>query len=165
MASGETLDKFLPQNNEPPIANFAREDRRNAVDPHPVLDFAIGEIGISSFVLTRNYGGNGITVYVHYAMTSAETESINLETSFERIGHEQQDLDSSGFTTAQSLSDVTVPGNSGDVHIVSITHTDGAQIDNLAVGEGGRLKLKRIAATGTDAAGDLELRFIELKET
>ena len=36
---------------------------------------------------------------------------------------------------------------------------------SLAVGEGGRLKITRTAVAGTDASGDLELVFVELKET
>lgn len=164
MASGETLAIFLPQNNEPPVANFAREDRRNA---HPVLDFAYSpvESGLFSFIMPRNYGGNGVTVYLHYAMTSATTNFIVLQTSFERIGDQQQDLDSDSFASAQNTGDITVPGTSGLVDIVSVAHADGAAIDSLAMGEGGRLKVSRVSATGTDAAGDLELRFIELKET
>lgn len=165
MASGETLEKFLPQNNEPPVANFAREGRRNTTSPHPVLFMALNEIVIVSFVLSRNYGGNGFTVYEHYAMVSAITNDIALETSFERIGDQQQDLDSDGFASAISTGDIVVPGSSGLVDIISSVHLDGAQIDSLAVGEGGRLKIKRIAVAGSDAAGDLELRFVELKET
>lgn len=38
-------------------------------------------------------------------------------------------------------------------------------MDSIAVGEGFRLKAKRIAVAGTDASGDLELRFVEIKET
>lgn len=162
MASGETLAIFLPQNNEPPTSNFAREDRRNV---HPVLDMALNEIAIVSFVVPRNYGGNGFTVYEHYAMTSATTNDVALETSFERIGDQQQDIDSDSFASAISTTDIVVPGTSGLVDIISSVHTDGAQIDSLAVGEGGRLKIKRIAVAGSDAAGDLELRFVELKET
>lgn len=162
MASGETLAILLPQNNEPPTSNFAREDRRNN---HPVLDMALNEIAIFSILVPRNYGGNGFTVYEHYAMTSAITNDIALETSFERIGDQQQDLDSDGFASAISTGDIVVPGGSGLVDIISSVHLGGAQIDSLAVGEGGRLKIKRIAVAGSDAAGDLELRFVELKET
>lgn len=165
MASGETLAIFRPQCNEPPVANFAREDRRNTTSPHPVLDLALNEIAIFSFVVPRNYGGNGFTVYEHYAMTSAVANDIALETSFERIGDQQQDIDTDSFAGAISTTDIVVPGTSGLVDIISSVHTGGAQIDSLAVGEGGRLKIKRIAVAGSDAAGDLELRFVELKET
>lgn len=162
MASGNTLLTFIPQCNEPPASNFATLDTRNA---HPVLDFAIDEIGMFSSVMPRHYGGGGIIVYLHYAMTSAEADDIKLETYLERIGDGQQDIDSDGFAAAQNTGDITVPGTSGHVDIIPSTHTEGAQMDSIAVGEGFRLKVKRIAVTGDDAAGDLELRFIEIKET
>lgn len=162
MASGDTILTLTPQCNEPPTANFATLDTRNQ---HPVLDFALNEIGIFSDVMPRHYGGGGLTVYLHYAMSSAVANDIKLETYFERIGDQQQDIDSDGFAAAQNTGDVTVPGTSGNVDIVSSTHTDGGQMDSIAVGEGFRLKVKRIAVAGTDASGDLELRFIEIKET
>jgi len=163
MASGDTLVTFVPQMNEPPAANFATPDTRNA---HPVLDMALNEIAIFSFVVPRHYGGNGITVYLHYAMSSAEANDIQLATTFERIGDQQQDLDADSFdATGVAGTDTTVPGTTGLVDIVSNAHSNGARIDSLAVGEGGRLKITRTAVTGTDAAGDLELRFVELKET
>lgn len=162
MASGDTLARFVPQCNESPDSNFATPDRRNV---HPTLDFAIGESGIFSDIMPRNYGGGGITVYLHYAMTSAVADDIKLETYFERIGDQQQNLDSDGFAAAQNSGDITVPGTAGLVDIIPTTHTDGEQMDSIAVGEGFRLKVKRIAVAGTDALGDLELRFIEIKET
>lgn len=163
MASGDTLLIFTPQCNEPPAANFATFDTRNS---HPVLDFNLNEIGVFSGVMPRHYAGTtGITIYLHYAMTSAVADDVKLETYLERIGDQQQDLDADGFAAAQNTGDITVPGTSGNVDIVPSTHTDGAQMDSIAVGEGFRLKVKRIAVAGTDASGDLELRFIEIKET
>lgn len=162
MASGETLLSFTPQCNEPPTANFATLDRRNA---HPVLDFALNEIGIFSGVLPRHYSGGGLTVYLHYAMTDATEDDIKLETYIERIGDQQQDLDNDGFADAQNTGDILIPNDPGLVDIIDTTHSDGAQMDSLAVGEGFRLKVKRIAVAGTDATGELELRFIEIKET
>lgn len=162
MASGNTLLIFTPQANEPPAATFATLDTRNN---HPVLDFALNEIGIVSGVMPRNYAGGGVTAYLHYAMSSAVADDIKLETSFERIGDQQQDIDSDGFAAAQNTGDIAVPGTSGLVDIVTTTHTNGEQMDSIAVGEGFRLKVKRVAVAGTDASGDLELRFVEIKET
>lgn len=162
MASGNTLLVFTPQCNEPPASNFATLDTRNG---HPVLDFALNEIGVFSGVMPRHYSGGGITVYLHYAMTSAVANDVKLETYLERIGDQQQDIDADGFAAAQNTGDITVPGTSGNVDIIPSAHTDGGQMDSIAVGEGFRLKVKRIAVAGTDASGDLELRFIEVKET
>ncbi len=163
MASGDTLLTFHPYNNEPPAALYATLDLRNN---HPVLDFALTEIAIFSFVLPRNYAGGGITVYFHYALTTAVANDIRLDSTFERIGDQQQDIDADGFdATGVDGTDTTVPGTSGLVDIVNNVHSDGVRLDNLDVGESGRLKITRTAVAGTDAAADLELLAIELKET
>lgn len=161
MASSETLCRFTPQCNEPPLADFATLDLRNA---HPVLDFALTEIGVFSSIFPRNYSGLGLTVLLHYAMTSAVANDVKLETAFERIG-EVLDIDGDSFAAAQDTGDIVVLGTSGLVDIISTVHTHGAQIDSLVAGEGFRLKIKRVAVVGTDATGDLELRFVEIKET
>lgn len=161
MSSGATLAIFTPQCNEYPDSSGATPDRRNA---HPVLDFVLDEIAIFSDVM-QDYDGGGITVYLHYAMTSATTDDIKLEAYLERIGDQQHDIDTDGFAAAQNSGDITVPGTSGFVDIIPITFTNGAQMDSIVEGEGFRLKIKRIAVGGTDASGDLELRFIEIKET
>ena len=163
MASGDTLVVFTPLHNEPPASNYARLDTRNQ---HPVLDFALGKIAIFSFVMPQHYAGGGVTVYSHYAMTAATADDIRLDTTLERIGDGVQDLDSDGFdATGVDGTDTTVPGTSGHVDVVSNAHSDGARLDSLAVGEGGRLKVTRTAVAGTDASGDLELVFIEIRET
>ena len=148
--------------NEPPSANAATLDLRNY---HPVLDMALDEEAIFSFVMPRNYSGGGIDVYIHYAMSTAVADDVRFDTFFERIGDQQQDIDSDGFdATGVTGTDTTVPATSGYVDIIENAHSDGARIDNLAVGEAGRLKIKREQVAGTDATGDAELRMVELKE-
>ena len=163
MASGDTLVVFTPLNNEPPSSAFATFDTRNQ---HVVLDFndTTNESAVFKGIMPRHYGSGGVTVYIHYAMTSAEVNTIDWDAAFERIGDQQQDLDADGFAAVQSVDNTTVPGTSGLVDIVSIAFTDGAQMDSVAVGEGFRLKITR-DATNDDAAGDAELWAVEIKET
>ena len=163
MASGDTLVVFLPQANEPPTSNYATLDTRNN---HPVLDFdaSTNEDAIFSGVMPRNYDGGGLTVYLHYAMSSATSGDVDWDVAFERIGDQQQDIDSDGFAAANSVDNTTVPGTSGNVDIVNVTFTDGADMDSIAAGEGFRMKVTRDAASDT-ASGDAELRFVEIKET
>ena len=162
MASGDTLITLLPYNNEPPTSLYATFDTRNQ---HPVLDHDLTEISVFTSIMPRSYAGGGVTVYLHYAMTSAVANDIRLDTEFERIGDQQQDLDADGFAAPQNTGDITVPGGSGLVDIVSTTHTDGGQMDSVAVGESFRLRVERVAVAGTDAAGDLELVAIEIVES
>lgn len=164
MASGNTLIIFSAQDNEPPSSNFATLDLRNL---HPVLDFdkSTDESAVFTGILPRSYSGGGITVYIHYSATGITSGDVVWNSAFERIGDGQLDIDSDSFATANAAT-VTVPGTDGHVDIASIAHTDGAQIDSIAVGELFRLKITRDANNGSDTAdADVELLQVELKET
>jgi len=163
MASGDSLLILTTQSNVPPTSNFASVDTRNN---HLVLDFddTTNESAVFPALMPRAYGGGGLTVYIHYAMTSAVSGDIDWDVAFERIGDQQQDIDSDSFAAVQSTDNTTVPGTSGNVDIITVTFTDGAQMDSIAVGEAFRLKITRDAAADT-ATGDAELLRIEIKET
>lgn len=163
--SGDTLLIFIPQMNEPPAAAFATFDTRNS---HLVLDLddTTAESLVFKGILPRHYAGGGITVYIHYAMTSAITGAIVLSCAVERIGDALLDIDADSFATAVNSASTTVSGTSGNVNILSIALTAGAQMDSLAVGEAFRLKIARVPAdAGDTAAGDCEIVGCEIKET
>ena len=163
MASGDTLLIFHPYNNEPPTANYATLDTRNQ---HPVLDFdaTTNETAIFSAVMPRNYAGGGLTVYLHYAMTSAEADTVDWDVAFERIGDGVLDIDADSFAAVNSVDNTPLPATTGLVDIVNVTFTDGADMDSIAVGEAFRLSVTRDAVSD-DAAGDAELLAVEIKET
>jgi hypothetical protein len=165
MASGNTLLTVDALGASFPAANYPTHDQRNN---HPVLDFdaTTEEACYFEGILPRNYAGGGLTVYLHFAMTSAVANGIVLGVSFERIGDGIQDLDADGFASEKTTGTVTVPGTSGNVKIASIAFTNGAEIDSLAVGERFRIKVARkVADAGDTATGDLELVAVEIKET
>lgn len=163
MASGDSLLIFRPQDIEPPAANYATLDTRNG---HPVLDFdpTTNETAYFSGIMPRSYAGGGITVYLHYAMTSAVANTVDWDVAFERIGDQQLDIDGDSFAAVNSVDNTTVPGTSGLVDVVSVAFTDGADMDSVAAGETFRLSVTRDAASD-DATGDAELVMIEIKET
>ena len=163
MASGDSLILFHPYNNEPPAANYATLDTRNG---HVVLDFdpTTNESAVFSAIMPRNYAGGGITVYIHYAMTSAEADTVDWDVAFERIGDGLLDIDGDSFAAVNSVDNTTVPGTTGLVDIVSVAFTDGADMDSVAVGEAFRLQIIRDAVSD-DAGGDAELVMVEIKET
>jgi hypothetical protein len=164
MASGDTLLVFTPLHNEPPSANAATIDLRNY---HPVLDFdaATNESAVFSAVMPQSYAGTtGVTVYIHYSMSSAEANTIDWDVAFERIGDQQLDVDGDSFAAVNSVDNTTVPGTTGLVDVVSVAFTDGADMDSVAVGELFRIKLTRDAVSD-DAAGDAEMHAIEIRET
>ena len=163
MASGNTLLVFTPLNNEPPASAPAIFDTRNG---HPVLDFddTTNESAIFTAIMPRHYAGGGLTVYLHYAMSSAESGDVDWDVAFERIGDQQLDIDADSFAAVQSVDNTTVPGTTGLVDVVSVGFTDGAQMDSVAAGEAFRLKVTRDAASDT-GVGDAELVAVEIKET
>lgn len=164
MASGDTLLIFHPYNNEPPTANYATLDIRNQ---HPCLDFDADtdESSVFSAVLPRNYGGGGVTVYLHLTDTN-DTNAAHKsywDVSFER--DTAQDLDSDSFAAVQS-GNISPNGTSGIPVVLSIAFTDGAQIDSVVAGELFRLKVTRDANHASDDwANDAELLAVEIKET
>jgi hypothetical protein len=164
MSAGDSLLQWTAQAAEPPASGAATPDARNR---HPVLDFddTAEESAVLAGVLPQHYGGGGLTVVLHWAATSATAGSVVWQAAFERIGDAQQDFDADGFAAAKSVT-AAAPGTSGHVSIDAIAFSDGAEIDNLAPGEGFRLKITRDADHASDTmTGDAELRFVELQET
>ena len=164
MASGDTLCVFHPYNNEPPAANYATLDVRNS---RPCLDFdaTTNESAVFSGVMPQHYAGTtGVTGFIHYAMSSAEANTVDWDMAFELVGDQQLDVDGDDFAAVNSVDDTTVPGTTGLVDVVSIAFADGADMDSVAAGDGFRLKVTRDAASD-DAAGDAELYWVEIRET
>lgn len=162
MASGDTLAVFTPLHNEPPASGYATLDTRNS---HPVLDLdaAANEDAVFSGVMPQHYAGGGVTVYLHYAMSSATSGDVDWDVAFERIGDQQLDIDGDSFAAVNSADNTVVPGTSGLVDVVSVAFTAGADMDSVAAGESFRLKVTRDAASDT-ATGDAELIKVELRE-
>jgi len=164
LASGDTLLVFGPYNNEPPTSNYMTLDTRNN---HPCLDAdaTTNEYAVFSAVMPQSYAGTtGVTVYLHYAMSSAVADTVDWDAAFELIGDQDLDIDGDSFAAVNSVDDTTVPDTSGLVDIVSIAFTDGADMDSVTAGDSFRLKINRDAASD-DATGDAELFKIELRET
>lgn len=166
MASGDTL-LTLPaqlavgdQNNTP-----ATNDTRNQ---HPVMDFdaTTNETAIfNGLIMPQHYAGTtGVTVRIFYSMSSATSNTVDWDVAFERVADSIQDIDSDGFAAVNSVDNTTVPATSGHVDVVSVTFTDGADMDSVTAGDGFRLSVTRDAASD-DATGDAELWAVEIQET
>lgn len=166
MASGNTLAVFTPLSNEPPSANFATLDTRNL---HVVLDFdpTTDEEAVFRGVMPQNYAGGGITLKIHFMLTSGTSGDGVWQAAFEALA--AQDADSDGFAAFQSSGAVAANGTNGIESIATITFTDGAQMDSVAAGGAFRLKIRRDAdntsATDSITGSDLELTLVEMRET
>jgi hypothetical protein len=166
MASGDTLCTCFPYENEPPATAYATLDMRNY---HPVLDFdgAADEEAVFTKILPRNYAGGGLTVYLHVAFTSATSGNAYFQAAFERMDDASLDIDADSFAAFQGAAG-NPNGTSGVTTLCTITFTNGAQMDSVAVGEMFRLKIRRDAdgSVGTDdVTTDAELLSVEIKET
>ena len=166
MASGDTLAVFFPQDSEPPAANFATFDTRNAV---VVLDFddtTDESVDFGGF-MPRNYAGGGLTVTVGWMATSAITGTISLDVSLMSVTDDADDLDTKAFAAANNANPTTASAT-GEVDYATVTFTDGADMDSVAAGEYFRMRITRDAngTTSTDnLVGDMEFVFCEIKET
>ena len=166
MASGDTLAYFNALNGEPPASSFATHDTRNGV---PVLDFdatADESIEFGGF-MPRHYGGGGITVTVGWMATTATGGTISLDVALKSFTDNVDDVDAKSFAAANNANP-TAATASGRIRYTTITFTDGADMDSVAAGEYFRMLVKRDAdgTTSTDdMTGDMELVFVEIKET
>jgi len=168
MAAGDTLAVFTPQNNEPPASNFATLDTRNG---YLVLDFDDttdeSESAIFRGFMPRNYDGGGVTVTVGWSATTATTGTISLDVAFMSVTDDADDLDTKAFAAANNANPTTASAT-GEVDYATVTFTDGADMDSVAAGEMFFLKVTRDAngTTSTDdVSGDMELHFVEVRET
>lgn len=170
MASGDLLATIYPQSGIPPAAAFATFDTRAGTNVTAlVLDFddTTDESMIFLCHMPNNYAGGGLTITIEYMMTSATTGTVSLDTSLMSITDDADDIDTKAFAAANNINP-TVASASGEVDYAAVTFTDGADMDSIAANEDFYLKFTRDAngTTATDdAAGDLELVKITIKET
>lgn len=162
MASGNDLVVFRPQDDEMPATAYAQLDVRNG---HPVLAFdgTTAEKAIFSGLMPRHYGGGGITIYLTWCAVPT-SGNVGWLLALERIGAAQQDVDSDGFASDQTVTAATVDGTSGNTSITNAAITNGANMDSVAAGELFRLRVTRDVNNDT-AAGDAQLMLVEIKET
>lgn len=164
MASGNTLNAFTAQSNQPPSSTYATFGVRNN---HAILEFdaATSETAYFEDVLPSHYSGGGLTVELYWMAATATSGDAVWEVSVERNESAGTDLDSDSFATAQTAT-TTTSGTSGAINKTTITFTSGAQMDSLAAGEPFRLRVVRNGGSGSDTmTGDAQLSRVHIKET
>ena len=166
MASGNTLCTFFPKQGEPPSSNAATPDTRNGIMVLDYDDTTDESIEFPGF-MPRHYAGGGITITLGWMATTATSNTISLDVAFKSVSDDADDLDTKAFAAANNANPVPASAT-GEVQYTTITFTDGADMDSVAAGEYFRMLVTRDAdsTTSTDnMTGDMELVFIEIKET
>jgi hypothetical protein len=164
MASGDTLVVFTANASIQTASNYAFADARNN---HPVVSYdgTTGSAAMFEAIMPRHYAGGGVTVYLHWSAASATTGDVRWTSAFERLEEAGTDTDADSFA-ARIASDSTCTATSGAIRVMTLVHTNGAQMDSLAVGEGFRLQVEREAAATSDTmVGNAQLVKVEIKET
>lgn len=167
MPTSKTLSVFDALAGRPPSANFAQLDVRN---DHIVLDFddtAAESIDFCS-VLPQDYAGGNLRVVVTWAATSATTGDVVWQAEFERHHIDDStlgthDLDNDDFGAAATAS--TATSTSAGELMQTIIDLPATDADNPAAGESFRLRVSRVATSGSDTmTDDAELVAVELRE-
>ena len=160
MAMGPIL--LLPGANEYPASNPATPD---VVNGRTVLDFdaSTDESADWPFVMPQAYATGTLTAHVYYAMSAATSGNIVCQASIEAVA-DGESVTTDSFDTANGSGQVAVPATAGlmDVFTITLTNTD-----SVAAGELVRLRFNRDADSTSatdDAAGDMELLAIEIRE-
>ncbi len=164
---------LLPNANCGPKSLFAQLDILEGgsvpIELWSCLDFdaAIIEYADFKIALPPNYGGGGLTLKLPYTMSSSNTGNVVWEAAIRGVPDASEEIDSDSIQTYDynQVIDAVEP-TIGRVGYATITFTDGADMDYLAAGEMGMLRVRRNATHASDtAAGDAELQMIIAYET
>jgi hypothetical protein len=172
LASGDTLLILTPLDNTPPATVYATIDTMTGTstpaEAIPVLDYDDTTAEYADFycVMPRNYAAGGVTLTFIWSAAATANTAV-LRAAFRRVADDTEDLDTTAQTYDYNTTGaLTPPSAVGEVAYDTLTFTDGADMDSVAVGEYFILRVGRAPADGNDSlVGDLSLHAVEIKET
>lgn len=166
MASGDTLQQFLPAMNQPPSSLFARTlvssaARINYLGYNDTTDWK----AVFPGVMPSFYAGGSVVAEIFFSMASATTGKVRFEGSFARMSS-GQNVNSLAWSTAQAVNIASVPSSAGNILQSTITFTAGAQISSLVAGQAFLFALERKPSDTTNdtATGNAEVYAATLSE-
>jgi len=173
MATGDSLLQFNALDGVATATLYATMDfvvgASTPVESVPVLDFDDTTQEYIDFygVMPEHYDGGGLTCIIMYSAAQAATDVVEWQLAFRRVADDAEDLDTTAHTYVYNAVVDTAPSVVGEVGYATITFTDGADMDSLAVGEYFILRATRdpSPSSGTDVTGDASIHAIHIKET
>ena len=152
-----------------PASAFANFDTPRGV---PVLDFdaTTNQIAVFMGVMDRAYAGGGMTLSCWVAGAN-NTGDMDFQAAFKSVTTDVDNILSltagKQFAATNENAAIDAPSVVGEFVSFTITFTDGADMDSVAVGEPFFLLIMRDAQDGTndDMAGDASLLVVEGQET
>lgn len=154
-----------------PAATYATFDTRaggsTPAEAVPVYDFDDTTVEyLDLYCRLEGYAGGGLTITFDWSATSSTTNNVRWGAAIRAIPDDAEDVDAAHTYAYNDASDDAAPSAAGERSRVSITFTDGADMDSLADGESFILRIRRTAAT-SNMSGDAELWHwtLTIKET
>lgn len=136
----------------------SRVDGSSPVISHLIAAFDDTTVeNLDQGIRLEDYAGGGIKVRFLAVMASATSGSIEFEAAIRRAQAAGDDIDSAHTFDFNASGAVTVSGTAGVPFAVEITFTDGADMDSLADGEYGVLRIRRNTSVSGDATGDCQI--------
>ena len=161
MASGDSL---LQLNSTDAQQRLTTDATHGVVNDQATLDFSSSATDTARFRATmpQHYAGTtGVTCILHMS-TVATTGDVDWDMEWEN--QDGQVVTSDSFAAANSTNNTSVPGTASTEFTVTITFTDGADMDSVAAGDMFRIRVTRDGVSDT-AAADVRLHMIEIQET
>jgi len=162
LGEGSYLGDFDANDATFPSSNPAVANSRNA---HPILAFddATAESVVFHGVISTDYSDGDVSVNIDWVAETATTGDVVWGIEIERIDQGVTDIDSDSFAAQQTGTDTT-SGTSGIVTRTTITLTQ-AQADSWTTGDAFRLRVQRVAASGSDTmTNDAEVLRVSLEQ-
>lgn len=169
MSSGKVVGQI--QRISQPAANFPQPiiiaGGSTPAERVPAWAFDPATVEYLDFLCYLNgYDGGGLTIALGFT-AGATSGNVVWSAAIRRVADDAEDLDTSQTYDYNNASAKAVASASREVAYITITFTNGADMDSLANNEFFILRIRRFATDSGDTlnSNDAELVFVSIKET
>lgn len=171
MASGNLMFTLYPLAGSQPSTLYASPDfivgTSTPVESIPVLDYDQTTIEYMDWriSLPPNYSGGGLTCVARISATTVTSGNVGIGIAVRTIEN-SDDLNTTAHTYDYNDSSATaVPATNGQTVDITITFSNGADMDSLAAGGDAIIRVRRNTGVASNATNDMELHYIKVTET